>query len=97
MKRLENWSVIGNNPYAPPECQTLHLHGNVFGHERHADGKSVRTSAIVGREGELIRTHSGSLYKLGEINPDYESIYSNAKKRLLARLPNALRKVEVIQ
>ena len=86
MKRLENWAIVGSNPYYPPECQSLCLKGDVYGHELHFDGKCIRTSTIEGIEGELVKTYSGSLYELGEVNPEYEALYPNAKERLFARI-----------
>ena len=86
--RLENWSVVfsDNDPYLHPELQTLSLCGNVFNHPRFKDGKRVTTSSIKGFDGELIMTSSGSKYELGEIDPEYEKLYPDAKNRLLNSL-----------
>lgn len=88
MKTLENWSVIHPGAYSnrPPEYRSLHLQGEVSGHDRFKDGTSVITSAITGLEGELVVTRSGSRYKLGDASKRYESTYPDAKKRVLKSL-----------
>jgi hypothetical protein len=88
MIRLDNWAVVcGGDPYTAPELQTNHLIGTVSGHPEHADGKEVRTSRIVGIEGEdVVVTSSGSRYQLGEVDPTYEAMFSNAKERVIASI-----------
>lgn len=41
-----------------------HLSGQVFGHERWADGSRITTTAIVRRDGARAWTASGSTYRL---------------------------------
>ena len=86
MPRLENWSVIVGNtsPYTPPELLTKHLHGRVYGDGRFPDGTNIKTSAILRTEQEVVLTHSGTRYTLGEIDPKYEAKFPGARKRLLA-------------
>ena len=93
--RLENWSFhFRCGEYDPPESRTHHLAGKVYGHknhERHPDGKEIVTSPIIGVEGNLVLTHSGSKYELGTVDPLYEKEFPNAKERLL-RTINSLTK-----
>jgi hypothetical protein len=65
--RLERWSVgIRNDDgYTAPELLIRYLQG------RRDDGKSVRTSGIRTVAGNVVQTESGSIYKLGEPDPDY--------------------------
>lgn len=52
----------------PPELQSPHLHGNVYGNERFPDGTYVHTSRIIGIEDKgthkAATTASGSIYEL---------------------------------
>jgi hypothetical protein len=86
--KLENWSVVCKNydPYLAPELYQSALYGNVFGHPRFDDGDGVTTSSLVGKQGEIIITKSGSEYELGIVDPDYEKKYPDAKNRLLNSL-----------
>lgn len=81
--KLENWAVVGHNPYLAPELQYQQLQGTVFDHPRFADGTFITTSAVAGVEDGRIRTKSGSLYTLGEVNPEYEAEFPNARERIL--------------
>jgi hypothetical protein len=82
--KLENWFLVYGDydPYKPPECNTQHLAGKVFGNPNFNDGEEIRTSPIVGKEGDKIVTKSGSVYELGEVLPDYEKQYPGARERL---------------
>lgn len=72
--KLDNWSVKGNaSPYTAPECYSLCLTGTVTGHPRFADGDVIRTSSIKDAKGRFVHTNSGSIYKLGKINPKYRA------------------------
>jgi len=83
--RLENWSVGSNaSSYTAPELVSLRLHGNVYGHPRFDEGEEVTTSAIDKIDGDVVVTRSGSRYELGEVDPEYEKIYPDAKAKLLA-------------
>ena len=86
--KLENWSVVSNTGIAlvPPEEGPQYLFGVVRGHPHHADGKEVRTSRLVYRNGGGVVTRSGSHYELGEPHPAYEAEYPDARRRLLASL-----------
>lgn len=74
---IENWEILdGRDPYTAPEVTKLNIRGCVYGHPRHDDGTTVRTSRIVTvgkfREGDLVETRSGTLYRLGSMRPEYE-------------------------
>lgn len=82
--RIENWCLGGGNPvYQAPELMNVHIFGEVYNHPEFPQGYPVRTSYIVGIEGDKVRTVSGSLYTLGEPNSDYEENYPNARERVL--------------
>ena len=81
---LKNWSITTKDPYIPPEASKRYLQGNVYGHCRKEDGTFVRTSSIkkINSKDRMIITSSGSIYKLGEIDPEYEKLYPGAEKML---------------
>ena len=92
MITINNWSIKqrrGNSPdpYKAPE-QLLFpcLSGIVENHPRFPPNSSIYTSRIIKveiKKGEkIITTQSGSQYKLGTVNPDYEKLYPNAKERI---------------
>lgn len=91
--KLDNWSVGSHkaDSFLPPELKRPCLHGILTGHPKHADGTEVTTSAIIGVEGDYIKTSSGSLYELGTVDPQYEQLEPNARERLFTqwRRPNA--------
>ena len=81
--RLENWSIV-HGAYKAPE-QRGYLIGDVYGHPTRPDGRRVRTSVIVAVDpiAEAVKTYSGSIYELGEADPDYEKAFPGARERLL--------------
>lgn len=87
MITLENWSVVTNaDAYTPPELIVGRLTGMVYGHPNHYDGKEVVTSPVIGCQGDLIVTKTGSLYGLGKIDPEYAKLFPDAQKRLFESL-----------
>jgi hypothetical protein len=68
--KLQDWSCW-SDPYAAPEIRTTCLVGRVYGHHREPDGKKVKTSRIVDADGRLVTTSSGTVYRLGRIDPKY--------------------------
>lgn len=65
---IDNWAThyAGEaDPFMPPEHLTLVVSGQVFDREGFGYGEQVMTSAIVGVEGRIVTTISGSVYKLG--------------------------------
>ena len=82
--QIENWSVIRSDPYIAPEAGILRLHGNVFGHPKFPDGHEIQTSPIVGYDlitDEIIC--KSRRYKLGQVDPKYEEMFPDAKKKLI--------------
>ena len=71
MIRLENWRVVGLDPYAPPEMAKISLSGKAYGHPNFEDGHGITTSDVVAVDGRMVTTCSGSQYELGEIDPKY--------------------------
>ncbi|KKN15762.1 hypothetical protein LCGC14_0982610, partial [marine sediment metagenome] len=45
--------------------------GQVYGHKKHIDGHRITTSKIIEINGNMIKTNSGSIYKLEEPDPQY--------------------------
>ncbi|MGA2260145.1 MAG: hypothetical protein ABSH28_01780 [Acidobacteriota bacterium] len=70
--RIENWAVVGDNddPFVAPEMRGSCLHGEVTDHPKIGAGR-VLTSIIVGIEGRIVTTYSGSRYELGEPSEKY--------------------------
>ena len=83
MAKLDNWAVVFEDPYLPPERQTKHLCGVVTGHPnpRHEDGKEIVTSTIKAVSGRVVTTMSGTTYELGEANPQYQSFMEEWARR----------------
>jgi len=77
--RLENWS-----------CGYKFLQGNVYNHPNFVNGKNVHTSKVIGKIGDKVLTKN-TLYLLGEIDPEYERLYPNARERLF----NSLQEVKL--
>ncbi len=87
--RIENWAVVAPivDPFAAPETQPLSLQGQVFGHPRFDDGQYITTSSIDKKnDKDEVITVSGSVYKLGRVDPSYEERFPDARKRLLGSL-----------
>ena len=79
---LNNWSVVKRDPYIAPEMQSSCLRGQVTGHSEIADGEYVTTSSIISNADGKITTVSGSVYELGDVDPEYEKVYPNAAERI---------------
>jgi hypothetical protein len=71
--RIEEWSVktLPGQEYMAPEVAVRVLEGRVYGHPRKPDGRMIVTSDLVSAEGRVVKTHSGSVYLLGAIDPKY--------------------------
>ena len=70
---LEDWSTgfISNDPYLAPEQKAICLQGMVTGHPRREGKHGIRTSSVAGVKGRIIATRSGSVYRLGKIDPTF--------------------------
>jgi len=73
MIKIQNWSTCCSekDKIMHPSLRPLRLHGKVYGHPKFEDGKEVTTGPVVNAEGRVITTSSGSVYKLGSIEPEY--------------------------
>jgi hypothetical protein len=89
MARLENWYVgpCIADPYKAPEQLEFRLHGNVYDDYRFFPGELIHTSAVKGKQGNLVVTNSGTRYELGVVDPNYEKAYPQARERVFATLP----------
>lgn len=88
--KLENWSFTakGNDGFKAPEQLIPCLQGNVFGHSnpKNHDGKFIATSRLMGKRNGRVVTQTGSEYELGEVDPNYEKAFPNARERLFTQL-----------
>jgi len=73
--RLEQWSVQYAicSAYAAPERRGMKIVGLLVDHPLHPDGKRIKTSRVVSATGRTVRTQSGSVYELGDIDPAYRA------------------------
>ncbi len=84
MIRLENWSLVDTGEeYSSPEMIILVFQGNAYGHERFPEGTFIITSRIVSCENGVFKTYSGSEYRLGKVDEEYERLFPNALERIL--------------
>lgn len=85
---LENWSItIQPNPYmAPEQCAKL-MQGKVYGRSpEFEDGTFITTTRIITvfeDNGACVLTSSGSVYKLGSVDVEYEKAFPDALNRLI--------------
>ena len=84
--RLENWSYVT----AHQNKGKSGLHGDVYGHPKIPDGKTIVTSTIVDYDEtfNLFITISGSHYELGEIDTEYDAMCPGAIDRLVKMAKN---------
>lgn len=85
---IRNWSVVCTeefDPYKAPEMYAAKIAGEVYGHHKYEDGHKIITSRVVGVEGNSVLTKSGSTYELGDVDPEYEKVFPDARKRLFAQ------------
>lgn len=57
--------------FTAPERRPLLVHGDIYGHPTFPDGKSITTSPIIGMDGAVVRTATGSRYRLGAPHEKY--------------------------
>ena len=81
MKRIENWSVTPcpRNPYLAPELRPQCLQGI-------CKGQGILTSPIVSASRDETIWTMNTEYELGEVDPEYEAEYPNARGRLFSSL-----------
>lgn len=71
---LAAWGIAPGpiDPYLPPEVKNLSVQGEVYGHPKFEDGTHITTSRIIDTRGKLVKTLSGTRYRLvGDPHPDY--------------------------
>lgn len=86
--RLENWSLCpaAPNPYQPPEIAPgVMLQGNIYEDDRFQDGFHVTTSLLQQVDGEYGVTKSGTFYKLGTVDPEWEKLFPGSRERFFAQ------------
>jgi hypothetical protein len=89
--KLDQWSVGRHkreDAWTPPEMVRPCLRGVVSGHPQRKDGTMLCTSPIVGVTSTAAVTESGSVYELGEVDPEYEAAFPDARNRLFSSYPN---------
>jgi hypothetical protein len=81
-RTIEKWSLCFTNdsPYIAPEMRLVCFQGTSYNHPTINDGDWIRTSGIVKYDEvlDLFTTETGSVYKLGEIDPQYAKLYPEA-------------------
>jgi hypothetical protein len=74
---INDWRVIARGgPYAAPEIHGFGIVGRVSGHPNRAkfpDGEAITTSRLVASRGRVVTTESGSRYRLGTPNAEWEA------------------------
>lgn len=90
--KLKNWSVFSKgSEFLPPELQSPHLQGNVYGNDKFPDGAYVHTSRIVSIEDKEAHkeatTASGSIYELykEDVDPAAERQFPGYYERLVMK------------
>lgn len=92
---IDEWSVVFTpadiTPYTAPEQISQSIHGRVSNHAKFSTGDSITTNSLVGKREidgeEVVVTRSGSMYRLGEVLPDYGKQFPDAKARLFNSMP----------
>ena len=87
--RIEDWAIVCRRIglYCSPEQSSKHLCGKVQNHPACPSGKSITTSAIIGRRGKFVVTKSGSLYDLGNMRSEFAAQFPDATERLFDMIP----------
>jgi hypothetical protein len=74
---INDWRVIARGgPYAAPEIHGFGIVGRISGHPNRAkfpDGEAITTSRLVVSRGRVVTTESGSRYRLGTPNTEWEA------------------------
>lgn len=98
---LENWSFglpdnfVEERKYLPPELWDLRIMGSTVGHKNRPDGTNIAISAPIfyDPEDRVIKTFSGSYYKLGNPAPSYLEEHPDCVEKMhkkLSELPKEL-------
>jgi hypothetical protein len=86
--RIENWSLVAPLYSAPEEGG--YIKGNVYDNPKFPDGHHVVTSAVVNIDpiAKTVTTRSGSVYKLGAVDADWDKEYPDAENRFWNNNPD---------
>jgi hypothetical protein len=76
MITINDWYIttVGTSPYLPPDAASPCVGGVLDSdHPRgiYKAGDPIHTSAIVAKDGDVVRTAGGTEYRLGRISADY--------------------------
>jgi len=75
---LQDWALILDpsyqiTGYEAPETIPYKLTGKCYGHDRFEDGTEITTSVVIEKiDDETYKTASGTIYKVGKKNVNYE-------------------------
>lgn len=79
MPTLKNWALVN-------VMGDAHLEGEVYDDPTREDGTHITTTRVVSLvdpENSIVKTFSGSNYKLDTVNEDYEKAFPNARQRVI--------------
>jgi len=66
------------DPYTPPECVTLHLHGKVYNHPNFGDDVFITTSAVESVDWKAgLATTRSRVYRILSVDEDYVKFCRN--------------------
>lgn len=85
---LDGWSIAEVKIfYCSPESSIIRFRGKCFGHPLIPNNLMVLTTPIVSYEetpcGYLFMTSRGRVYRLGAIDPEYNSLFPDALNRMI--------------
>ena len=71
---INNWSTTSlGDPFMAPEIRPLAVQGVTENDHRRPGKTSIRTSAVVDVSGRTFTTNSGTVYRLGRIDPKFRA------------------------
>jgi len=73
MPTIELWSAHHDlrQPFESREPRKLRISGLVYGHHRFDDGERILTGWLAGVNGRVVTTVGGTVYRLGDVSPDF--------------------------
>jgi hypothetical protein len=85
---MQKWAIVGNET-------AVCLHGEVFNHPDHPDGKLITTPPIVRRfleeDGSVIYVAKNrAMFKLGDVEPQYEEDFPGAFERIVEEIKSGV-------
>ncbi len=71
---IDNWSTsLAGNPFQAPEVRALVVTGTTENDPRRPGKTPITTSRVVEVNGREFKTRSGTLYRLGRIDPKFRA------------------------